>query len=84
MRFQPSGVGIWSRYGKKSKIAAKIRLTKCYLITSSTWLINMYVHFHIKSRFQILSTKKESDFKLHLQTSRRPFGESFFHKILEL
>ena len=33
---QPLGVGVWSRYGKKLKLAAKIRLTNCFLMTSST------------------------------------------------
>ena len=35
---QPSGVGD----GKKLELAAKIGLTKCFLMTSRTWIINVY------------------------------------------
>ena len=45
---QLSGVGVWSRYGKKLKLAAKIRMTKCFLMTSSTWLINVYIYPHTR------------------------------------
>ena len=30
--------GVWPRHGKKLKLAANMELTKCYLMTSSTWL----------------------------------------------
>ena len=48
---QPSGVGAWFRHGKKLRLAAKIRLTKCFLMTSSTLLINLYIHSHTRNRF---------------------------------
>ena len=34
---QPLGMGVWKRYGKELKLAARICLTKCFLITSLTW-----------------------------------------------
>ena len=43
---QPFGVGVSSKYGKKLKLAAKIGLTKCFLMTSSPWIINVYIHSH--------------------------------------
>ena len=48
--------GVWSRHGKKLKLAAKMDLTKCYLMTSSTWLINAYI-----------DCIPETDFKCYLQ-----------------
>ena len=48
---QPSGVGVWSRYGNKLKLAAKIRLTKCIFMTSLKWLINVYIHSHSRNLF---------------------------------
>ena len=46
---QPSGAGVWSRYGKKFKLTAKIRLAKCFLMTSSAWLIIVYIHSHTRN-----------------------------------
>ena len=45
---QPSGVGVWSRYRKKFELAAKKRLIKCFLMTSSTWIINVIYTFTYK------------------------------------
>ena len=44
------------------------------LITTANQFVYMYIHSHTRNRFQMLSAKIESDFKLHLQ----------FHNILEL
>ena len=79
MRFplkQPWSVGVWSRHGKKLKLAAKIRLTKCYLMT-------LYICIP-ETDFKCYLQKKKRDFKLHLQTSRGFLDESFFHNVLEL
>ena len=84
---QPSSVGVWSRYGKKLKLAAKIRLTKCFLITSSTWLNNVYAYIQIQEtdfKCYLQKWKVTSNFIFNCQTSWRLLGESFFHNILEL
>ena len=46
---QPLGVGLWSKYGKKLELAAKIGLTKCFLMTSLTWIIDVYIHSHTRN-----------------------------------
>ena len=43
---QPLGMGVWSKYGKKLELAAKLGLTKCFLMTSWIWIINAYIHSH--------------------------------------
>ena len=48
---EPSGVGVWSRHRKKLKLGVKICLTKCFLMTSSTWLIHLCIHSHTRNRF---------------------------------
>ena len=48
---QPSSDKVWSRQAKKLELAEKIRLTKCFLMTSSTWIINVYAHSHIRNLF---------------------------------
>ena len=42
----PLGVGVWSKYGKKLELAAKIGPTKCFLFTTSTWIMDVYIHSH--------------------------------------
>ena len=74
---QPWGVRVWSKH------AAKIRLTKCFFDN----LINMakqcvFPFTYKKPILKMLSAKMESEFKIHLQTSRRLFDESFFQNIL--
>ena len=39
---QSSGVWGMAEYGKKLKLAAKIRLTKRFLMASSAWLIHLH------------------------------------------
>ena len=36
---------------EKLKLAAEIRLIKYYLMISSTWLINVYIHLDTRNRF---------------------------------
>ena len=48
---RPLGMGIWSKYGKELELAVKIDLTKCFLMTSSTWIINVYIHLHRRNSF---------------------------------
>ena len=68
---QPSGVGVWSRYGNKLKLAAKIRLTKCIFMTALKWLINVYIHSHQETYFKcyLQKWKLTSNFIFKLQSN---------------
>ena len=48
---EPLGMGQWSRYSKKLNFQQKYPLTKCCWMTSSTWLITVYIQSHTRNWF---------------------------------
>ena len=62
---QRLGVRVWWRYGKKLELAAS--LTKRFLITSSTWIINVYIDSHTKQILNVNDFKVTSNFIFKLQ-----------------